>query len=133
VVGIDTNVLVRYFADDDAAQSARARALLERRLTREAPGYVCATTLAEFAWVLRRVYGGERAEIAEALLGVLTASNLLVEHKAQAWQALAEFRDGPAGFSDCLVGQINRAAGCEHTVTFDRQAARQAGFKLLGP
>jgi predicted nucleic-acid-binding protein len=131
VVGIDTNVLVRYFADDDPAQSRLARELLERRLTRESPGFVCATTLAEFAWVLRRLYGGERGEIADALAGVMTAANLVIEHKPQAWAALAAFRAGPAGFSDCLIAQINRAAGCDTTWTFDRLAVKQPGFTLL--
>lgn len=132
MVGLDTNVLVRYFAFDDAAQSRIARDVLERRLTRESPGFVCATTLAEFAWVLRRLYGGERAEIADAIQGILTASNLVVEHKAQAWTALNQFRAGPAGFTDCMVAQTNLQSGCETTLTFDRDAARLSGFTLLG-
>jgi predicted nucleic-acid-binding protein len=130
LVGIDTNILVRYLADDDAAQSALARELLERRLTRERPGHVCAVVLAELAWVLRRLYAGQRAEIADAIEGILTAPNLVVEHKALAWKALQQFRIGSAGYSDCLIAAVNAAAGCETTLTFDRQAARSSGFRM---
>ena len=131
MIGVDTNVLIRYFAEDDPAQARAARALIEHTLTRESPGHVAAVTLAEFAWVLKRLYRGSREEIGAAVEGLLTAPTLAIEHKALAWTALAGYLSGKAGFGDCLIAEVNRAVGCTHTVTFDRDAATHAEFQLL--
>lgn len=131
MIGLDTNVLIRYFTQDDPRQSKAASELIERRLSRETPGHVTAISMAEFAWVLKRLYAAEREEIATAIEGLLTAPTLVIEHKSVAWKALNDFRGSAAGFSDCLVAHINASAGCGTTVTFDKTAAKLAGFKLL--
>lgn len=131
MIGLDTNVLIRYFAQDDPVQAQAARTLIERTLTRESPGHVAAISLAEFAWVLKRLYRGSRSEIGAAIEGLLTSPTLVIEHKALAWKALAGFLAGKSGFGDYLIAQINRAAGCSVTVTFDREAASDPGFQLL--
>jgi predicted nucleic-acid-binding protein len=131
VIGLDTNVLVRYFAQDDPRQSKAARSLIDITLTRDAPGHVASISLAEFAWVLKRLYAATRDEIADAIEGLLTAPTIAVEHKGLVWKALREYRASTVGFSDCLIAQINLSAGCATTVTFDKTAAKSAGFRLL--
>ena len=131
MIGLDTNVLVRYFTDDEPKQAKAARTLVESRLTRESPGYVNVVTLAETAWVLQRLYGAGRGEVAQIVDSLLTAPNIVVERKAVVRKALQGYVSTATGFSDCLIAQLNAGAGCESTVTFDRQAAKLPGFQLL--
>lgn len=131
MIGLDTNVLVRFFAQDEPQQSKAARALINEKLTRDRPGYVAAIVLAEFAWVMKRLYAADRDEVAAAIEGLLTSPVMAVEYKPLIWKALGDFRSTSIGFSDCLIKHINAAAGCEATCTFDRSAAKIAGFRLL--
>jgi len=132
VIGLDTNVLVRYFAQDDARQGAAARRLLQTGLTREAPGHVNVVTLAETCWVLKRLYAAGRGELVQIVENLLATPNIVVERKGVVRKALQAFDAAPAaGFSDCLIAQLNADAGCSHTATFDKSASRIAGFELL--
>jgi predicted nucleic-acid-binding protein len=132
VIGLDTDVLVRYFAQDEPRQAAAARRLFQARLTREAPGHVNVVTLAETCWVLSRLYAAGRGELVQVIENLLAAPNIVVERRAQVRKALQAFDASPtAGFSDCLIAQMNGDAGCQRTLTFDRGAAKIAGFELL--
>lgn len=131
MTGLDTNVLVRYFTQDDAKQSPIARRLLNETLTREAPGYVNLVTLAETVWVLRRVYGIERHEGVEVVAGLLAGAQLQIERRAVVRQALQDYREGAGDFADCLIARINADAGCERTLTFDRKAAKLPQVQVL--
>ena len=131
MIGLDTNVLVRYFAQDDAKQAVAARALFTERLTREQPGHVNVVTLAETCWVLKRLYEAGRDELVQVVENLLAAPNIVVERRAEVRKAVQAYGASSAGFSDCLIAQLNRDAGCEHTLTFDRSAAKLAGFSLL--
>lgn len=132
MIGLDTNVLVRYFAQDEPKQAAAARRLFQTRLTREAPGHVNVVTLAETCWVLRRLYAAGRSELVQVIENLLAAPNIVVERRALVRKALQIF-DGSAaaGLSDCLIAQLNSDAGCQQTLTFDRSAAKLDGFELL--
>lgn len=132
MIGLDTNVLVRYFTDDEPRQASAARRLIEVRLSRDAPGHVNVVTLAETVWVLQRLYSAGRDEIARVVDSLLAAGNLVVERKALVRRALQGYAAAPAaGFSDCLIAQLNADAGCEATMTFDKRAAKLAGFAML--
>lgn len=132
MIGLDTNVLVRYFAQDEPRQATAARRLFQSRLTRESPGHVNVITLAETCWVLRRLYAAGPEELIQVVENLLAAPNIVVERRALVRKALQVFASAPsAGFSDCLIAQLNADAGCAQTLTFDRGAARLAGFELL--
>ncbi|MBV6416479.1 MAG: hypothetical protein CMLOHMNK_01058 [Steroidobacteraceae bacterium] len=132
MIGLDTNVVVRYLAQDDRTQSAAATRVLERELTPEAPGYICLVTLAEVVWVMTSLYGADRSAVARAVEGLVTAAQLRVQNAEAVWVALQDYRDSTADFSDALIATLCKSAGCEHTVTFDRAAAaRHPGFALL--
>jgi predicted nucleic-acid-binding protein len=132
VIGLDTNVLVRYFAQDEPKQAVATRRLFQTRLTREEPGHVNVLTLAETCWVLRRLYAAGRAELVQVVENLLAAPNIVVERRALVRKALQAFdASAAAGFSDCLIAQLNAEAGCARTLTFDRGAAKLAGFELL--
>lgn len=132
MIGLDTNVLVRYFAQDDARQGAAARRLLQSGLTQEAPGHVNVVTLAETCWVLKRLYAADHDELVHIVDNLLATPNIVIERKVLVRKALQAFEATPtAGFSDCLIAQLNADAGCSRTATFDRGASRLAGFELL--
>ena len=131
MIGLDTNVLVRYFAQDEPKQAAAARRLFQDRLTREAPGHVNVVTLAQTCWVLKRLYGVGRDELVHVVENLLAAPNIVVERRAQVRKALQAFAASASGFSDCLIAQLNADAGCTNTLTFDRGAAKLAGFERL--
>lgn len=131
MVGIDTNVLVRYLAQDDPKQSALATRFIEGSLTAEYPGFVSTITLCEIAWVLAESYGAERKRIRATVEGLLTTKQLVVERAELVWKALRACEGVPADFSDALIGQLAIAHGAEKTMTFDRTAVRLPGFELL--
>jgi predicted nucleic-acid-binding protein len=131
VIGLDTNVLVRYLAQDDAAQSATATRLIERSLTVDEPGYITGIILCEVVWVLADSYRADRNRIRTVIEGLLTSRQLVVEKAELAWKALRAWESSSADFSDALVGQLVVAAGGLKTVSFDRAAAKLPGFELL--
>jgi len=131
VIGIDTNVLVRYLAQDDPKQSAVATRFIEGSLSVEHPGFVSMITLCEIAWVLAESYGADRKHIREIVERLLATKQLVIERTELVWKALRAWEGVPADFSDALIGQIAIAHGSEKTVTFDRTAARLPGFELL--
>lgn len=131
MTGLDTNVLVRYLAQDDPKQSAVATRFIEGGLSAENPGFVSTITLCELAWVLAESYGADRKRIREVIESLLATKQLVIERAELVWKALRAWQGMPGDFSDALIGQLAIAHGCEKTVTFDRTAAKLPGFELL--
>ncbi len=131
MIGLDTNVIVRYVTQDDARQAAAASKLFERVLTTARPGFVGLITLCELVWVLADCYDADKARIAAVVEGLLGSRQLMVEEAEVVWQALRAWEKSPADFSDVLLGQVLLARGCEKVVTFDKAAARLPTFELL--
>lgn len=130
MIGLDTNILVRYLTYDDPVLSPRAVSILERELSEAEPGFVSAVVLAEVAWVLERHYGHGRDAIAAAIRGLLGADRLALEHPQSVAVAVNAVLKDNVDFVDALIGAIGASAGCTHTLTFDRRAARLPGFTL---
>ena len=130
MIGLDTNVVVRYLAQDDAKQSAAASRLFEEVLSPEDPGFVSAIVLCELAWVLAECYGADRARIRGALEGLLAARQIAVETPDIVRRALRAWADSGADFADALLGEVAAAHGAAKTLTFDRAAAKLPGFEL---
>lgn len=130
MIGVDTNVLVRYFVRDDPHQTQAADELLDG-LSPGKPGWLCLIVLAELVWALRFTYRFERAKIAGTIDALLRSQDVVLEQEEAVRQALSLFRNSKADFADCLISVSARAAGCSKTVTFDKIAARDAGMELL--
>jgi len=130
MIGLDTNVLVRYFAQDDPVQSPQATELIERRLTAQDPGFISVVAMVEMAWVLERGYSQRAPEIAATIERTLQADILVVEHEQEVFTAMIALKEGRGSFADALIGALNAEAGCSRTFTFDRQALRLPGFEL---
>jgi predicted nucleic-acid-binding protein len=130
MIGLDTNVLVRYFTFDDPAQTTRAIEVMDS-LTAEQPGFISLVVVAELVWVLDSAYKLTKSEIVGCLELLLRGKEVIVQDAELAWQALTSFKKTGSSYSDCLIERIGHAAGCHYTLTFDRNAARTAGMKLL--
>ena len=131
MIGLDTNVLVRYIMQDDARQSPLATRLVES-LTAELPGFVPLVSLVELAWVLSSAYALERAQLVQAFEALLRTQELVVDRAETVWQALRVFQSSSADFADCLIERSAAAAGCDRTMTFDLGAAPGCGMVLVG-
>ena len=131
MIGLDTNVLVRYLTQDNPAQFAKATAFIDAASEREERFLVNTPVLCELVWVLTAVYDYSREEIAEALEQIFTTAQFEIERLDEARQALGDFRSSKADFSDALIGRINRSLGAKHTVTFDRDLKAVETFRLL--
>ncbi|MDR0415832.1 MAG: type II toxin-antitoxin system VapC family toxin [Propionibacteriaceae bacterium] len=132
MIGLDTNVLLRYLAADDPVQSPAARDLLEAR-TADDPAYISLVTLLETCWTLRSAFGRDRAAV-NAVVGALAAlDEIVLQEPAAVAEALAVAEGWPADFPDALVAVLGRRAGCGQTATFDRRAAAIPGMALVAP
>ncbi len=128
MIGLDTNVLARLFVDDDMAQARAARRFVADQCSPRDPAFVDRVALCEMVWVLTSVHGYSRAAVAEIVDRLLTTEDILLEDSEIVRAALRTFRIRGVGFADALIGEVNRARGCEATATFDRGAARLDGF-----
>jgi predicted nucleic-acid-binding protein len=127
---IDTNVLVRFFTQDDPEQSPRAEAILAS-FSASNPVWVGLAVVLELVWVLEDSYGMKRDALVAILNQVLTRQELVVERAETVRQALHLYHNGNVDFADCLISRCASAAGCEEILTFDRRAACDAGMQLI--
>ena len=130
MIGLDSNILVRYLAQDDPIQSPKATEIIERRLTEENPGFVSIVAMVETVWVLDRAYGLGAHEIAAAVERMLQADVLVVENEQEVFTAMIALKQGQGSFADALIAALGARAGCSRTLTFDRKALRLSGFEL---
>jgi predicted nucleic-acid-binding protein len=129
MIGLDTNILVRYLTQDDPVQSPKATELIERRLTQDNPGFISLVAVAETAWVLERAYGFADADIAAVIERVLEADELVVQSEREVFTAMIALKEGRGSFPDALIGALGAKAGCTGTLTFDQKALRLPGFE----
>jgi predicted nucleic-acid-binding protein len=132
MIGLDTNVLLRYLVQDDPAQSPRAAEVIERRLTKAHPGFVSLVCILEIVWVLGSLYKRSRGEIADHVEMILAADTLEVQNEQEVYQAVIALKTGSGTFEDALIGALGIWRGCSATLTFDQNAAKRLnGFQLF--
>ncbi len=130
MIGLDTNVLVRYIMQDDIKQSPLATRIVES-LTSASPGFVSLVAIVELAWVLSSSYELSRSQIIEAFEALLRTKELVIEHCETVWKGLRLLQRSGGDFSDCLIACSAEAAGCAKTMTFDRSAAKNGRMTLV--
>lgn len=131
MIGLDTNVLVRYLTQDDLVQSMQGNAFVERQLSHAEPGIFGHIVLCEVGWVLSRAYDYTREQVADALGALLTCRAFRIESPDPGILALLNYRHGTADFSDYLLGRAHQRLGARYTATVDRKAAQAPQFTLL--
>lgn len=130
MIGLDTNVLVRYLTQDDPIQSAKAAAVFERSLSAKNPGFVSIVAMVEMVWVLDRAYGLDAQKIAGVIERMLQASELVVENEQEVFTAMMALKKGHGSFADAMIAELGAKAGCSRTLTFDQRALRLRGFEM---
>jgi predicted nucleic-acid-binding protein len=128
MLGIDTNVLVRYLTRDDQSQYEKARRLLNREASNGEPVLVSMLVLLETEWVLRSRYELAKAQIVATFSALLDAADLFFEDEPSVERAVYSWKDSSADFADCLIEARNHSLGCRATATFDGGALKLAGF-----
>jgi predicted nucleic-acid-binding protein len=131
MVGLDTNVILRYLLQDDPKQTPLANHIVDQVLSQENPGFITLVTVLEIVWVLRSLLKQTRTEIATHLENLLAADTIEVQNEQQVFEAVFALRRGTGEFEDALIGALNAWAGCPHTLTFDKRALRMPYFQLI--
>ena len=98
MIGLDTNVLIRYIVQDDPNQSHQATKFIEENLSKDVTGWISHIVLCEIVWVLKRAYGYKKAILVNVIKQLLMTTELDIENPDVAWQALHEYEKGSAGF-----------------------------------
>ena len=130
MLALDTNVLVRYLAQDDARQSAAATRLIEQRLGPAERGFVSLVALLETVWVMESRYGADAVLVSDILADLLDAAALEVQDAGAIRAALQRYRKGGVDLHDCLIVSLAELRKAR-VVTFDAKAARRLGMELL--
>lgn len=131
MTGLDTNVLLRYLLQDDPAQALQANQIIDQRLSHDNPGFLSLVTVLEVVWVLRTLLKRSPTQIASHLENLLAADSLILQNEQQVFEAAFALKHGDGEFEDALIGALNAWAGCSHTLTFDRKAARLPHFQVI--
>lgn len=131
MIGLDTNVLLRYLLQDDPKQTRQANLIFDRQLTEENPGFISLVAVFEVVWVMRSLLKQTSSQIASHLENLLASDSLEVQNEQQIFDAAFALEHGTGDFEDALIGALNAWAGCSHTLTFDRKAARLLHFQTI--
>ena len=131
MIGLDTNVLVRYFMQDDDQQSAQAKALIDT-LSVSNKGFISLIVIAELVWVLNYVFQLSRTEVNNLLGRLSRIPEFRLEKVVVFLRALHLCRTSSADFVDCLIVSLAKRAGCSHVATFDLKAAKISGVLYVG-
>ena len=130
MIGLDTNVIVRYIAQDDDVQSAKATKLIES-LSSEAPGFITLVSIVELVWVMQGCYNASKKECIAILQTLLRTREILIENAEIITMSLNQYSASNADFADCLIERSANYAKCKCTMTFDDNAAKTAGMVLI--
>jgi len=129
MIGLDTNVILRYIMQDDPVQARQATTRIES-LTADEPGFISLIVLVEMVWVLFSAYQLKRHQVIQVLEQLVQIKEVRLDSTDLVLKALRIFKAGTADFPDCLIERIAASQGCQNTVTFDA-AAKSAGMVLI--
>jgi predicted nucleic-acid-binding protein len=131
MIGLDTNVLVRYLTQDDRQQAKRANALVAKAVSDRSRLFISAVAMCELVWVLRGAYALDKPTIVLTLERILATAQFEIDQKDVVREALEDYRVGGGDFADCVIGRRGREMGCERTATFDRRLRPSDLFRVL--
>lgn len=131
MIGLDTNVWIRYIVQDDKQQSKIATDLIEKTCSLSNPAFINEVTLCEIVWVLKRAYRYDKTIILTVLKRLFNINEVRVASLQEALQAYNDYESGNADFSDYFIARINQKFDCKYTFSFDKKACQSQFFKLL--
>ena len=131
MIGLDTNVFIRYIVQDDPEQAQLASQIIENQCTVENPAFINEITLCEIVWVLKRAYRYDKTVILTIVQQLLNTQEIYISSQTEASLAYTDYQQGNADFSDYFIARINKKFGCPHTFLFDKKACQHENFKSL--
>jgi predicted nucleic-acid-binding protein len=131
MIGIDPNILLRLWLNDDPAQNKRIDSLLAEHGSTPGSLLVTDVVLAEAVWTLRSVFDQDKAGQLIAVRSLLDETAFAFDDREAVIQAVEMFERGNSGFSDCLIVAKHARHGCDFTVTFDRGMRKLPGTRVL--
>jgi predicted nucleic-acid-binding protein len=131
MIGLDTNILVRYLTQDDPEQTKKVNLEIAALTAQGISFYITSIVMCELVWVLESAYEYSREEIATALDKILQTQQFRFENKTLMLSALTDYRAGKGDFSDYLAGQTGKQAGCTETLTFDQGLKNSVLFRIM--
>lgn len=129
MIGIDTNILVRYITQDDPTQCKMAECLLEKYSEKARSIFINNIVLCELGWVLGRGYGYSKLQIIKALRQIFSTKEFAFEDIDILFYALENYERNGLDFADALILSVNNKHGYQTTYTLD--AIKVAGFVIL--
>ena len=132
MIGLDTNVIIRYLTQDDPEQSKSSAYIIETELTPSDQGFISLIVLIEVVWVLKSCYQQSKPDLCHIIESLLTTKQLIIEKSDNAYKALRLWQKGNGDYSDALISVLSQENGCTYILTFDKKAV-SVGMKLLSP
>jgi predicted nucleic-acid-binding protein len=131
MIGLDTNVLLRYLLQDDEVQGQKASRAISQAVARRESLFISVVALCEAVWVLESAYKQRKAEIVSVLDGLLETSGFEIEDRDLVRAAVDDYRSHKADFADCWIGRTGEAQQCRYTLTFERSLKTLEMFRVL--
>lgn len=126
MIGVDTNVLVRAYLQDDQEQAKEAQEFL-LKITQENSLFISSYAILEFAWVLK-VKGFSRDEIYQAIITLTDSTGIVIGQREVVLEALEKYIIGKADFGDYMIlveGEKNKS----HKIkTFDKKLQKELSY-----
>ncbi len=127
MIALDTNILVRYFTQDDPKQAAIATQLIERQMISGGTCFISLLVLGELIWVLAgKFYGYNKPQLVHLLRQMTTKADLAIEHPEVVILAVEDFAEGTAQFQDYLIIRLAQSHQASVFYTFDKKAAHHS-------
>jgi predicted nucleic-acid-binding protein len=131
MIGIDTNILLRLWLNDDPAQNKRIDALLAAHGGTPGSLLVTDVVLAEAVWTLKSAFDQGKPAQLLAVRSLLNETAFAFEDREVVAAALQLFEAGSCGFADCLVVAKHARHACDFTATIDHGMRKLPGVKVL--
>ena len=131
MIGLDTNIIIRYLTQDDPEQSKRAVLEIEKGLNAGEEFFIADIVLCELVWVLESAYEYNRQEIVPVLEKILRTKQFQFQNKDLLWQSLLYYQNKKGDFADHLIGRVGHNAGCREILTFDTGLKNHPFFRIL--
>lgn len=131
MIGLDTNVLVRFLVEDDPGQTATAKELIEEIVERDERAFLSDVVLCELVWVLRSSYRLPKDQITETLHYLLRSRHLEFSDRDHLEAVIRSYGEGSGDFADYVIRELAEENGCSSVATFDRALHSEPGFLAL--
>lgn len=131
ILGLDTNVVVRFLVKDDEIQAQKVYALFKKIEKNKGKAYLSLLVIQETIWVLESAYDFEKSDILNAIKDFKELSFIICESTETVLQFLEDAETSSYELSDLLIAYSSKTNGCDKVYTFDKKASKHALFELL--